>query len=581
MPVTGGPTLRQAYDIVIIGGGSAGAVLAHRLSADARLTVGLFEAGPDILPGAVPDIIADSYPGLAYFDPRFHWQDLRVHTRTARANSGQAADSKLEQARVMGGGSSINGQFAVRGLPQDYDGWAALGASGWGYDAMLGALKRLERDQDFTGPLHGSVGPIPIRRVFPSDWAPFTLSVLRAMEREGASYRDDYNATSEDGLFPMPLSNEAGQRVSTATAYLDAATRRRPNLHIVANATVETLQMAGRRVEGMIVTIDGARRSVRAREVIVSAGALHSPGLLMRAGIGPGDHLRAMGIEVVHHLPGVGENLCDHPHIAFGMHLRPHARLRRGQRRHIFMGARYSSGVAGCGPGDMLLMPVNRAGWHRLGLSLGAINVCVNTSYSRGTVRLRTADPGTEPLVELNLASDGRDLSRLVDAFKRIRRLAQSPDVQDSINTFFLAGYSDEVRRLSVRSRRTWIKTAVAAALLDFGPTRGAMIRWKFGRPDRVDRMAADDEQIADWVRANVWSGWHVSGTCRIGRDDDTFAVLDAHCRVRGIAGLRVVDASVMPAVVSANTNITTIAIAERASDLILNPSTEPAHARQ
>jgi 5-(hydroxymethyl)furfural/furfural oxidase len=560
------------FDYVIVGGGSAGAVLANRLSARPGNRVALFEAGPDTPPDAVPDIIADSYPGLSYFDPRYHWTELRVYNRSPRLNDGSARLSKLEQAKVMGGGSSINGQFAVRGLPVDYDGWEAMGLPGWGWSGMLPYFRKLERDLDFDGELHGKDGRIPIRRVFPEHWAGFTRDVLQAVEDEGPTYRPDYNATTEDGCFPLPLSNENERRVSTAIGYLDVETRKRPNLSIFPLTFVERIVFEGNRVKGLDIVRGGQRQRVEAGEVIVSSGALHSPAVLMRSGVGPAGHLRHHGIEVVADVPGVGENLTEHPHLAVGAHLKPPARLPRAMRRHIFLGVRYSSGVEGCDPGDMLIMPVNRAGWHPLGRSLGALNVCINKSYSTGTVRLNSADPAVEPEVDLNLASDGRDLARLVDGFKRLYRIMESPAVQAGINTWFLAGYTDAVRALSVRKPSNWLKTAAAAALFDYAPfARDTLIRRRFGTTEQIHAMARDDAAIAEWVKSTVWPGWHVSGTCRLGADGDPMAVLDAKCRVRGVQGLRVVDASIMPSICSANTNITTIAIAEKAADLILN----------
>ena len=294
--------------------------MAARLSEDPARQVALLEAGPDTPPDAVPDIISDSYPGLSYFDPAFHWSKLRVHARNPRSNSDTVPPTRLEQAKVMGGGSSINGQFAVRGLPADYDEWAELGAKGWDWAGMLPYLKKLERDQDFDGPLHNQSGPMPIRRVFPKDWAGFTKSVLEVVEGQ-YPYREDYNASFEEGSFPLPLTNENDRRVSTAVGYLTREVRARKNLHLFPMTQVEALETEGSRITGVRAHTEGQPARIwQAREVIVSAGALHTPAILLRAGIGPAHELRAKGIPVLADRPGVGANLMDHPHLAVGAH---------------------------------------------------------------------------------------------------------------------------------------------------------------------------------------------------------------------------------------------------------------------
>ncbi len=556
----------EAFDTVIVGGGSAGAVLAHRLSADPARRVALLEAGPDTPPEQVPDIILDSYPARAYFDPRFHWPELRVYNRSPEVDP-SVQPSRFEQARVMGGGSSINGQFAVRGMKGDYDEWEEMGLKGWSHAGLLPYLNKLERDQDFAGEGHGSAGRIPVRRLFPEDWGGFSRAALAAMQEDGLPLAQDVNGDDADGCYPVPLSNQYGRRVSTAIGYLDAATRRRRNLAIHAETLVTRILVEDGLARGVEAVRDGRTVRFDARETIISAGALHSPALLLRAGIGPAEHLRSHGIEVVADLPGVGSNLLEHASLSAATHLKPDARVPAGQRRHIYFGARFSSGLQGCPPGDMLLMPTNSAGWHPLGQAMGTMLLVVNKSYSRGTVRLHTPSPHDEPLVDLNMLSDERDLVRLVDGFRRLYAIMESDAVRDQVTMWFLAGYSDAVRRLMVPSAGTWLKTAAARTLLDLaGPGRMLLRRKLTGGRD-VHRLVKDESALADWIRSAVWPGWHVCGTCRMGPDADPLAVLDGECRVRGVPGLRVVDASVMPTIPRANTNLTTIAIAEKIAD--------------
>ena len=570
-------TTGEAYDVVVVGGGSAGATLASRLSGDPKLRVCLVEAGPDTPPGRVPDEILDSYPGAAYFSRKFHWNALRVAYDSWPTEERRALMiRRYEQARIMGGGSSINGMFAVRGLKSDYDAWAQAGAAGWSFDDVLPYLKRLEDDRDFGGSdRHGMGGPVGIRRIFADRWPGFTHAMAEAFQRRQFAALDDGNGGDGDGYFPFALTNIDDQRVSTAIAYLTDEVRRRPNLTILANWQIDGLIRTGRRITGVHFKVGGQRYEIAARDVVMSAGVFHSPAILMCAGIGPGDHLQDMGIEVVADRPGVGSHLQDHPTLAMALHLVARARIDPGVRRHIFMGLRYSSGLADCPAGDMFMTVVNRAGWHPLGEQMGSVLVNVNRSFSDGgTVRLATPWLGDEPEVTMRFFSDRRDLDRLMAGFRLLGALIADPSVARATDAGFPTTYGDKARDLALKSTSTWVKTKIAAMLMDASkPTRRFAVKRLIRPAAMLDEFLDDDARLEEWVRENAFSGWHATGTCRMGAADDPDAVVDPHGRVIGVDGLRVADASIMPSIVSANTNITTIMIGEKIADHMIAQS--------
>ena len=566
----------MVFDYIIVGGGSAGSVLANRLSARSTNNVLLCEAGEDTPPDKVPPEILDSYPGTAYLNDRFIWSGLKVTTEVNSHNDKDAPKPplrKYEQARVLGGGSSINGQMANRGAPTDYDEWEARGASGWNWNNVLPYFKKLETDLDINDDWHGQDGPMPVRRVPEKHWSGHSKALLETLKRANYKYLPDQNGFFEDGFFPVTISNAEEKRVSASIGYLTDDVRNRDNFYLSTHTVVTELLFENTVCVGVRALVNGRPEEFRGREIILSSGAIHSPAHLMRAGIGPAGHLSELGIPLRKALPGVGQRLMDHPSVAIASFLHPHARVRNElTRRHMNLAMRYSSEIEGAPAGDMFVVGTSKNSWHKVGEQIGAFLIFVNKTYSEtGEIKLNSPNWRDEPSVDFNLLSDKRDLDRLMDAIRRLAPLYADPAMQAVTSNPFPAAYSDKVRQVGAITTKNKILTSIAAKFLD-GPKflREYLIKNFLMEGFNLKEICNDDDQAEAFIRKAAVGVWHASCSCRMGADDDPMAVTDNQGRVRGISGLRVVDASIFPVVPCANTNFPTIMVAEKIADTIL-----------
>jgi 5-(hydroxymethyl)furfural/furfural oxidase len=476
----------------------------------------LLEAGPDYRTEDTPPEIRSANHFLLFSNERYHWPGLM-----ARGTKTQAPRLYL-QGRGVGGTSSINAQVAIRGMPEDFDTWARLGCAGWSSHEVLPAFLRLENDQDFAGTAyHGRGGPVPVCRAAIERWGAVDKALRGAALDCRYGWADDYTAPNATGVSPWAVNCRLDARVSTNDAYLEPA-RSHSNLTVVGDALVDRVEFDGQRVTGVRVRTAAGWEHQPAKMVVLCAGALHSPALLLRSGIGPADQLRSFGINVIVDSPGVGNNLGEHPALFLLLSMRPEAQTLSIHDRAFNCCLRYSSGLGDTGTNDMMIFSVNHlAGFAENGLSQGALFLSVYQSFSRGTVRLASPAPEVEPDVDFHLLSDRRDFTRLRDGVRRLFELARHPEF------------------------------AAICEAVQVGMTRFSL--------DHFD----DDQRLDEWMLAECMPFWHAVGTCRMGAVDDPQSVVDAQCRVIGVEGLRVIDASIMPEVPRANTNLTTIMIAE------------------